>query len=1807
METHGTGTQAGDPIETGALSKVFGPGRPSDTPLRIGSIKTNVGHLEGTSGVAGVMKAVLMLENRVFLPNRNFTTLNPRIPLCEWNLKVCTQLSVSRLTSQVQLEPERWTSSGPHRISVNSFGYGGSNAHIVLEDAKGYLSSRNMKGRIRRNRDSPLLTNGAASEHSVNGTSQPARTRLFVLSGFDENSCAMQAQRLREYLVEKRPNEESMNDLAYTLNERRTKFMWKAAVTGSSSSVADTLSGKVTPKRAAKKPNIGFVFTGQGAQWCGMGKELCEEYPVFRQSLKRIDAYLRKIDAPFTVEGTSRPQSCEANVLDEVLRGKDSSRLSHPLLSQPVCSALQISLVDLLASWGVFPDSVTGHSSGEIAAAYAVGALCMEDAMSIAYHRGSVAGKLSMTGDVNGAMLAVSMSTDDIQPYLGTLRRGKVVVACKNSPSSLTISGDQTAIEEMEQMLHEKQVFCRRLAVGVAYHSHHMKLIGDEYRAAIAHVKTRSEESKSYRQTVSFFSSVTGTETPSSELGPDYWVRNLLGQVKFVESLQTLSFETNTQKHAPVPTGKRMKRVGAARKVSIDFLIEIGPHSALAGPIKQIIKADSKLSIADITYGSVLIRKSDAVATALALATSLVTSGCSLAFDAINRPSKHRDPQLLVDLPPYPWNHSRSYWAEPRMSKAFRGRRCPRADILGVSDTMSCPFEPRWRNFLRVSEIPWLSDHKIQSNIVYPAAGYIAMVIEASSQLALVNSGKEITGYQLRDVSILSALVINETSAVEIMVSLRPCKSIETVTEYEFHIYSTTDENRWTEHCRGVVGAGNYETGPDEIKHSQHTADLSVLDVGKFYEDLSHVGLEYGPCFANMTQARFAEDVCHAEIAIPDTAATMPMNFQHPFLVHPCTLDSTFHSIFVPVLAKMGRTEEPPVPIHIDQIYVSRSISTSPGTRMEVQASVIQEEDSDIVASLEAIERNSGTVVSITGLTCRRISDSSNSVSNPVDRVAYNFKWEADPDLIPNESLSNLLGTVSDMTKSDLYEQCARYYVEKALSSQSDITMKPYQQRLRSLFQAQRYECTSVETGGIDLKQVKYSGPTGKLLCTLGERIPELMKAEVGPDFDVLNEYLDNASHLVQGYQAASRYLDMLAHKTPSMSVLEIGGTGAASLMFLEQLTGESDILRCAEYTFTHPDASMVESASKALDKWGSRIRSKGLSIEASLETQYFGQQTYDVVIVPYGLYAAVSKRQALKNIRKLLRSNGHLILIDPTSTRSLTNAVIFGHLSAWDETLEDALHEAQFAESAVVKCGDSGSTCSVVISRPLRETRRPSMSVLIIAEDDCGVSIRGLQDHLSLLPIKVEVSDIAHAKPNGRVCIVLSDLKASLFAHPDPKLLEALKQVFLQSAGVLWVTRGGTINATNPDAGLVTGFARTARSESGVSPIVTLDLDGQNMVSRHHAAAIIINLFRHRFIENNTTDDVEYVEKGGVLLIPRVVENIQLNQSIASLHDHNMLSEQAFHQAGRALRMVKRGENIHFVDSRVGLSDGWIGVKVRAIYLDDLKVSKLDPGCSGIVCSIQGVCGFAPGDRVAYLGSGVTNMYYDRETMFQKIPSGMSLEMAAALPAAYSTAFYIVNHLARISSDDIVLVHGASGPNGQSLVELCHMKQAQVFATVAASQKDLLSFRYGIPESQVFDQSETLIRALEMAGRRVDVIINCNGPDKQTPWKFIAPYGQYIQLGREKAEAPRSDVVVSSFDLQTLRRQNPGVLARVWKQVMSLFHEGKLKGPSPLPTYSISNVGQILKSGPQTELLITAGQDDVVQVSSPAPGLPLI
>ena len=619
---------------------------------------------------------------------------------------------------------------------------------------------------------------------------------------------------------------------------------------------------------------------------------------------------------------------------DELSKDADASLLDLAYISQPACTALQLALVDLLKSWGIRPAAVVGHSSGEIAGSYAAGALSLESCMKIAFFRGQVTKAFkSKCPKLHGAMLAVGCDEIEIKPYLESLKTGKVVVAAINSPASLTVSGDKDGILELQGILEAKNVFNRKLRVNMAYHSHHMELIAQDYLDLLADI-TPLDVSE-----VDFYSTVTGTTVESLVLQPLYWVANLISTVRFSEATANLCGKAS----------------GDARNVPIDFLIEIGPHSALEGPVKQTIK--SKLDDPSlIDYASCLIRTKNAVETSLQLAAKLCASGCPLNYKAVNFPFGDAGIEVLTDMDPYSWQHSTRYWHESRITQNYRLPRWPRHDLLGtlVDETMNT--ESEWRNVLRLCELPWLEHHSVQSNCVFPLAGYVALGLEAVKQRASMRNLKYDT-FVLQDFSISHPLVLYPTTDVEIRTTLRPhnegVKTSSALWE-DFQVSSWTSRTGWLEHCQALIGVrpSSHDNPVEGSLATQHdTATLVIsrerysqackthVDITELYRTLAATGFAAGDTFQGMRSCQASGKYAVTEVEVTDTRSLMPEEYESDYVVHPSTLDSITQAVWPIIGAGRIALRNLFLPSSFKSMSISNNMSKAPGASLHVYCS----------------------------------------------------------------------------------------------------------------------------------------------------------------------------------------------------------------------------------------------------------------------------------------------------------------------------------------------------------------------------------------------------------------------------------------------------------------------------------------------------------------------------------------------------------------------------------------------------------------------------------------------------------------------------------------------------------------------------------------------------------------------------------------------------------------------------------------------------------------------------------------------------
>lgn len=903
VECHGTGTPIGDPIEVEAIGRCFLSASQRKTRLMIGASKPNFGHSEAASGLTAIIKAALALDMGRIPPTCGIKTLNPKCDFDARNLRVVQEVEAWPRTLQ--------------RVSINSFGYGGANSHAILESLSSYTHPTGL----------PVQSHIPPSDggEGLSGRRTDRQDRYFLLPISAATAQALDARVKQvkdaiaqiEGQADAQQLESNLQDLAYTLAQRRSHMKFRHVLLFKIKTLSegrpeilrfdDELeAGAQSPGPTSSALSFGFVFTGQGAQWASMGKQLLDTSAAFRETIRNLDSILQRLPHDQVPDWT----------IEQTLSDPDeSSQIHHVTRSQPVCTALQIALVDMLCTWGIRPTAVVGHSSGEIAAAYAAGLLSAEQAILVAYFRGVAVGTLQ----TQGAMMAAGLSPDAARRLVqDNGLDDEVCVACVNAPESVTLSGSAPGIDLLLVKLQEQNIFARKLQTGGrAYHSSMMKEIGSLYENILTpHLspkdRTVSLFCNSTMQHVSMFSSV-GTDTDdiapadhTSLSSAKYWRRNLEQPVQFSQAVQNMA-----------SSGKRL------------HLVEIGAHSALKGPLQQIRK-HMGLDEAMLPYSCVLVRGQDADLSAQKLAGSLFLHGSYLSWEHVNgtptSSTEQRAPQL-VQLPPYPWDYTNGLlWTEPRVSVETRNRPFPRHPLLGSLRVAGNDLDWHWKNQLNLKEIPWLRDHKVETQVVFPAAGYLSVGIEGLSQILHMRELNDIKSrpstevkrprwFEFRNVTISAALVVPEgedkdgsADPVELHTVISP-RALSTTNKsaswFDFSI-SSWMAGKARVHCVGSIRAHSVDDAmcANTVK-IQHNHD-SEQTPASYYQKFEQEGLCLGASFQSISKIVNVADANRDRCELLTATSLRPREQVNAQLSHDERKQDAIHPITIDACIQAG-------------------------------------------------------------------------------------------------------------------------------------------------------------------------------------------------------------------------------------------------------------------------------------------------------------------------------------------------------------------------------------------------------------------------------------------------------------------------------------------------------------------------------------------------------------------------------------------------------------------------------------------------------------------------------------------------------------------------------------------------------------------------------------------------------------------------------------------------------------------------------------------------------------------------------------
>ncbi|WP_051235214.1 type I polyketide synthase [Marinimicrobium agarilyticum] len=900
VEAHGTGTKAGDPIEISSIASVVAQNRDRSTPCYVGSVKSNIGHTESAAGVASIIKASLSVRKGEILPNLHFNNPNPEIDFADGRIVVPTRVI-----------PWNEPKYQPRRASVNSFGYGGTNSHAILEQ---YFPPQEQQ------QQSIVVKDDARY--------------LIPLSGKNAKAIQENCKNLHKFLLEQDSDKISLNDICHSLAYRRSGLEERIGIYARNqadlveklNAVADgeypdgVVEGRID---TANRNGLVFVFTGMGPQWWAMGQALYESEPVFRASVDDIDHHFR------TIAGWS--------IREEMLADEECSRITQTSIAQPANFVIQAALVELYRSWGIEPSVVVGHSVGEVASAYVCGALSLEDALKVSFHRS----RLQQTMAGQGAMLAVGLGGEDLVDLI-ELYSG-VSIAAINSASSVTLSGDAEQLREIAQLLEEQSIFNRMLQVEVPYHSHQMDPIKDELLEVLDTITPRKAKCP-------VFSTAKGRMIVGEDFSAEYWWDNVRQPVYFEKAIKSMVEEGYTH------------------------FLEVGPHPVTRTFLGDCL-ADEGVMGRVITS---LHRKKPENQTFYESLAALFCAGYSLRWPKAVREGR------FVRLPTYAWQRE-EYWNESPLSRRFRlgsGNGHP-----FMYERVMSP-EPAWQVQLNENFFPYIDDHRISGNVVFPGAGYI----EAGLAVQRYANARE-GAVSLEGLKFERMLMLDDTRNQQLRV-------VQDREKGAFSIYSSdVNEDNWTRHATGYLT-------PSTLRRASETLELERLkqvcnqavNVKRLYTGFAERGLGYGPQFKTIRELSVGEGCVLSALRLPEEIVDRA---REHYIIYPALLDGAFQSL---IALTDSETGAPMVPVDLAQFTVHGDIANS----LYCYGELVGCSDTTIRCDLWLTDETGVVLIEMKGLVCAELGlDIGEDASDSLEDSFYRYQW------IPRDLQEESLGAAS--------------------------------------------------------------------------------------------------------------------------------------------------------------------------------------------------------------------------------------------------------------------------------------------------------------------------------------------------------------------------------------------------------------------------------------------------------------------------------------------------------------------------------------------------------------------------------------------------------------------------------------------------------------------------------------------------------------------------------------------------------------------------------------------------------------------------
>ena len=1763
IEAHGTGTAVGDPLEATALGNTFGSKRAANNPLLIGSAKTNLGHLETASGMAGLLKAVLTLKNKQIPASLHFKRPNRNIDFSNLNLQVVTE--------QTALPPRE----KPHYVGINSFGFGGANAHVLLEE---YKKSPTAKKQQQTNDAIPPLFMSAKTADALTDTAS-------------------------DYLDRIQSDSTNYYDIAYASQFKKNKHSSNLVVTGSEvAQIANSLSSfvqngtaeNVTQGVHLAHAKMAFVFTGNGCQWQGMGQSLYETNNTFKQSFDNVASQLSMLSDAYDLK-------------QELLRDEASSQLSRTEIAQPLLFAVQVGVVDYLNAYGITPSAVVGHSVGEVAAAWASGALTLAQAVEVIHFRSQAQG---MTRG-KGRMAAVGLSKSALFELLDQHKSlASLEMAGENSTKATTVAGDLTDLESLEKRLDKEGVFYRLLDLDYAFHSVQMDSVQSTIQESLATLEPHSE-------TIPFISTVSGTQLAGKQLNANYWWDNIRQPVQFSDAINHLIED------------------------GVNVFVEIGAHSILRGYINDCLLQTGTTGLVLET----LKRKQDSEKRLQQSAMKILLSGCYFEPEKL---FPHKG--SYASLPAYPWQRERHWY--PLTPEGYdlvnRERQHP---LLGYRLKDSNII---WENNIDITELPYLADHKVDDAIVFPAAAFIEMALAANKLWT-----KEATCH-LEMVEIPTPILFETDQAKKLRFHLDTADG-------SFNVYSRDrlSNDDWTLNATGRILGRSFKK-PKKLNYLDHSADdMERISSKTHYALASKVGLDYGPQFQAVHEVKSNEKAARANIVIPEG---LKENIAQ-YLLHPSLLDSGFQ-VLVDICKNAIESGEHQalIPIQIGTLHLLHE-QANHVTHIAVE--VISRSPRSVVANFTLTNSENEVVAVVERCRFRQVqfkkalSTSISQYHYQAKPLPHQHDWPKTPELNIAEVITNArkrlmlkeesLGRHQHFTEyALLIDMMALAYAHRtilSLSQRYDIDIIALKQktvaaqhalfdRLISLLQAGDL-LNITGTSGIlsdadDLpsaseiwQHIIQTSPGYlselQLLTQCGEALPELLLGNVDH-----NELLSSkkSSTLEQLFEVSPSY--RIFNETIVGSIKDIVGNFSTTQRCRLLIVSDYPDQIChstlpfivdkkhIDLTIATQSDTQLAGVSRALEAydWASAV------LVDINEIDKLNSAPFDIVAAVHVLHQIDDLSQGLAKLSKIINHNGVLIALERSADRFTdltfgTNPQWWnGHESRlmtptqWELTLSDNhfrhathLNEISAAASEGVFLLSAKNTHQTFkIDTPNQEKEK----WLLITRHH-STSLESTQEIAALAKITVATfADEFNAENPSqyrfnplssedyyrlllsqnfdRILYLGGFREADLFTPINnlQPLLLALEQIN-DKPQLIVLTEGAAVVESlahefifNPESSPLWGFSRVIMNEYPELQTRLIDMQTPNA----KVPQIIADLSTE-ILKNDTeseviiTSDSRYVlrmeaivstDKNAEEKLPAVLD-FKTPGAFKNLH-WRALPEVALNENEIEIQPIASGLNFRDVMYAMGL------LSDEAVE-NGFAGPTLGMEVSGIVTRIgSNADEFKVGDSVlGFAPACFSNRVITATTATARKPEMWSYEEAATVPTAFFTVYYAFVELARLREGEKVLIHGASGGVGLAAIQLARHLGAEVFAAAGTPEKR--AFVKSIGADHVLD-SRSLAFAddiLELTeGEGVDVVLNSvYGEAVNRNLSILKPFGRFLELGKRDfyensrigLRPFRNNITYFGIDADQLLIERADLARQLFKDLMQLFENEALH---PLP-----------------------------------------